>query len=135
MNNFDRLNLEKMIKTNNVEDCTQEIRDKGHSILIQNDLNKLESHIRSSLNASVSYTKKWFLNEISKHHGNEPEANSDPKLILVLEELIHSLENNADYEIEQSTINTYYVTLSRLKTFQIDVKNGESGQRDHPIPD
>ena len=38
MNNFDRLNLEKMIKTNNVEDCTQEIRDKGHSILIQNDL-------------------------------------------------------------------------------------------------
>ena len=41
MNNFDRINLEKMIKTNNVEDCTQEIRDKGHSILIQNDLNKL----------------------------------------------------------------------------------------------
>ena len=41
MNTFDKLNLDKMIKTNNVEDTTHEIRKKGHSILIQKDLNKL----------------------------------------------------------------------------------------------
>ena len=35
MNNFDKINLEKMIKTNNVEDCTQEIRTKEHSDLIK----------------------------------------------------------------------------------------------------
>ena len=37
MNNFDKINLEKMIKTNNVEDCTQEIREKAHSNLIKQD--------------------------------------------------------------------------------------------------
>lgn len=41
MNNFDKLNLEKMIKTNNVEDCTNEIRKKAHSNLIKNDINTL----------------------------------------------------------------------------------------------
>jgi hypothetical protein len=41
MNNFDRINLEKMIKTNNVEDCTQEIRNKNHSNLIKKDLDIL----------------------------------------------------------------------------------------------
>ena len=35
MDNFDKINLEKMIKTNNVEDCTQEIRTKEHSDLIK----------------------------------------------------------------------------------------------------
>lgn len=41
MNNFDRINLEKMIKTNNVEDCTNEIREKGHSLLIKKDIDTL----------------------------------------------------------------------------------------------
>jgi len=38
MNKFDKINLEKMIKTNNVEDCTQEIREKSHSGLIKKDV-------------------------------------------------------------------------------------------------
>ena len=38
MDNFDKINLEKMIKTNNVEDCTQEIRAKQHSDLIRQDV-------------------------------------------------------------------------------------------------
>ncbi len=38
MNNFDKINLEKMIKTNNVEDCTKEIRTKEHSDLIKQDV-------------------------------------------------------------------------------------------------
>ena len=41
MNNFDRLNLEKMIKTNNVQDCTEEIRNKKHSYLIKQDVDNL----------------------------------------------------------------------------------------------
>ena len=41
MNQFDRINLEKMIKTNNVKDCTNEIREKGHSSLIKKDIDTL----------------------------------------------------------------------------------------------
>ena len=49
MNNFDKINLEKMIKTNNVEDCTEEIRTKQHSDLIRQDvmiLIKLKDYFR-----------------------------------------------------------------------------------------
>ena len=38
MDNMDRLNLKKMIKTNDVEDCTNEIRSKKHSELIRKDV-------------------------------------------------------------------------------------------------
>ena len=41
MDNFDRINLEKMIKSNNVENYTDEIRKKKHSNLINNDIEKL----------------------------------------------------------------------------------------------
>jgi hypothetical protein len=36
-----RLNLQKMINANNVEDMTDEIRKKKHSVLIKNDLKTL----------------------------------------------------------------------------------------------
>ena len=38
MDNLDRLNLNKMINANNVEDCTEEIRSKKHSQLIRDDV-------------------------------------------------------------------------------------------------
>ena len=38
MNNLDKLNLQKMISANDVEDCTQDIRDKKHSVLIKHDV-------------------------------------------------------------------------------------------------
>jgi hypothetical protein len=41
MNPHERLNLEKMIVENNVEDCTQDIRNKKHSDLIKNDVNTM----------------------------------------------------------------------------------------------
>ncbi len=43
MNNIDRLNLQKMINANDVEDMTGEIRRKNHSELIRLDVNKLVS--------------------------------------------------------------------------------------------
>ena len=38
MNNTDRLQLEKMIQANDVEDCTSEIRKKKHSKKIRDDV-------------------------------------------------------------------------------------------------
>lgn len=41
MNDTQRLQLNKMIKTNNVEDITSNIREKKHSELIEKDINTL----------------------------------------------------------------------------------------------
>lgn len=41
MNDIERLNLQKMISENNVEDCTQEIRNKKHSKKIRDDVSRL----------------------------------------------------------------------------------------------
>ena len=43
MNKTDRLNLERLIKENNVEDCTDEIRNKRHSPLIKADVERMIS--------------------------------------------------------------------------------------------
>ena len=43
MDNLDKLNLSKMIDANNVQDCTNEIREKKHSPLIRNDVTLLMS--------------------------------------------------------------------------------------------
>ena len=41
MDPLDKLNLSKMINANNVQDCTQEIREKKHSQLIRDDVTRL----------------------------------------------------------------------------------------------
>lgn len=41
MNDAERLNLQKMITTNNVEDCTETIRTKKHSSKIKDDVQRL----------------------------------------------------------------------------------------------
>jgi hypothetical protein len=41
MNKIDRLNLKKMIETNDVEDCTNQIRSKKHSQYIRKDVLKM----------------------------------------------------------------------------------------------
>ena len=41
MDEIDRIQLNKMISANNVEDCTQQIRDKKHSKLIHDDVTKM----------------------------------------------------------------------------------------------
>ena len=41
MDKRDKLNLERIIKENNVEDCTEEIRSKKHSSLIKADVDKM----------------------------------------------------------------------------------------------
>ena len=40
MNNVERLNLQKMINENDVKDETDNIREKKHSLLIREDVNR-----------------------------------------------------------------------------------------------
>ena len=43
MDPLDKLNLNKMINANNVEDCTEDIRQKKHSQFIREDVERLMS--------------------------------------------------------------------------------------------
>lgn len=54
MNNSERINLEKMIKENDVEDCTTEIRIKKHSKKIRDDVTKMIDIKTSNTNLSTS---------------------------------------------------------------------------------
>lgn len=54
MNKIDRLNLQKMIKANDVVDCTEEIRAKKHSQKIRDDVTKLINLKKKYLRLSKS---------------------------------------------------------------------------------
>ena len=41
LNNQEKLDLQKMIKANDTEDCTEEIRNKKQSVLIRNDVKQM----------------------------------------------------------------------------------------------
>ena len=41
MDNNQRLQLDKLIRANNVEDVTQDIRERKHSLLIREDITKM----------------------------------------------------------------------------------------------
>ena len=51
MNQIDKLNLERLIKENNVEDCTNEIRAKKHSPLIKADVERM-LHLKKTYDAN-----------------------------------------------------------------------------------
>ena len=48
MNKTEKLQLDKMIKENNVEDCTNDIREKRHSQKIRDDVKKMLKLMKSS---------------------------------------------------------------------------------------
>lgn len=58
MDHLDKLNLERIIKENNVEDCTSEIRSKKHSLLIKADVERMihlkKTHVHDNTNNSNS---------------------------------------------------------------------------------
>ena len=41
MDKNERIQLDKMLRANNTEDCTNEIREKKHSKLLKNDVKKM----------------------------------------------------------------------------------------------
>lgn len=54
MNDLDKLNLQKMISANNVEDVTDDIRRKKHSSRIRNDVKQLVSLRSKFANLAVA---------------------------------------------------------------------------------
>ena len=59
MDNQERLQLDKLVSANNVEDVTQNIRDRKHSSLIKNDIDKMLIVKRDYASLAVTSPEKF----------------------------------------------------------------------------
>jgi hypothetical protein len=89
-NSQQRLDLAALIKANDTDDCTEEIRSKKQSVLIKNDVKPINNHIselgckydfiinnNSDLqNLFISIDNLFNLHEINK---NESETRGNPE--------------------------------------------------------
>jgi hypothetical protein len=111
MNNLDKLNLQKMISVNNVEDCTQDIRDKKHSGLILHDIK------------TILFLKK-------KHHHLVRENPSEFETICISEcqflfnnytDIFNKIRKD---ELDLQLFNKFLTILKRIEDGELDQHSG-----------
>ena len=132
MNKNERLELEKMISANNVEDCTYAIRDKKHSIPIRNDINKLLS-LKKQYSSLEKTNPQEFDNILIRecsfvfNHYTDifNRVKKDEIDLKILWQLIDVLKKIEDNEYDQH--NGSYEVGKLLKTIYVDsaLKKGE----------
>jgi hypothetical protein len=102
-----RLQLQKMIKMNNVEDQTQLIRDLKHSHLLQNDINNL------------ILLKAKHRNDLDKI--NEEAMTECNFLFTYYTDIYNKVKKD---EIDLSILNKFLVVLRRIEDGELDQHNG-----------
>jgi len=105
MNQTDKLNLERIIKENNVVDCTDEIRSKKHSSLIRADVDRMlhlkKTHDKSGLDELIDL--------------------QCPFLFMNYTDIFNKLKK------DELNVNTLYEFLDVLKTIEDGVLNQHEG--------
>ena len=140
MDNLDRLNLNKMINANNVEDCTEEIRSKKHSQLIRDDvtclmtLKKKYSRLAQSNPVqfdSMCVSQCSFLFNNYMHIFNK--VKKDEMNMQILHQLLDVLKQIEDGLLDQHAgafevgklLKAMYIDSALLKADKIDKKTGK----------
>jgi hypothetical protein len=140
MDTLDRLNLHKMIDANNVQDCTNEIRNKKHSQLIREDVQRLinlktkysrlaqsnpsqfDTMCVSQCNFLFNYYTDIF-NKVKKDEMN----------LSILNQLLDVLKQIEDEKLDQHTgafevgklLKSIYIDSALIKAERIDKKTGK----------
>ena len=145
MNKIERLNLKKMIKTNNVQDFTNEIRDKKHSDIIKNDVlllmqlkkdydyldyNKFDEIAISKCNFIYTHYTEIY-NKVKKD-----EINID-----TLFEFLRILKRIENKEIDQhegsfevgKILKKMYIDSAIITSDKLDKKNEEMITKQKPV--
>ena len=141
MNNNERIHLQKMINVNNVTDCTNDIREKKHSMKIFEDVNRLLS-LKAKYEQTIGQTnpEKFddmcvaqcsFLFNTYTDIFNKVKKNEMNLSILL--KLIEVLKNIEDGNIDQHTgafevgkiLKAMYIDSALLKADKIDKKTGK----------
>ena len=140
MDNLDRLNLNKMINTNNVQDCTDDIRQKKHSQLIRDDVTRLMSlkqkYSRLAKSNSVQFDA-MCVSQCSFLFNNYMEifnkVKKDEMNMQILHQLLDVLKQIEVGELDQHAgafevgklLKTMYIDSALLKAEKIDKKTGK----------
>jgi len=125
MDTENRLNLQKMINANNVEDMTDEIRNKKHSQLIKNDLNTFlflkRKHSELQKNNPIEF-EKICINECQFLFNNYTDIfnkiRKDEIDLNLLNKFLNILKEIEDGSLDQHTASFKVGTI--LKEIYID---------------
>ena len=111
MNAVDRLQLEKMIQANDVEDCTESIREKKHSDKIRKDVKKL-------LEIKEEYT------ELTKDNPQELENMMIAQCYFIFSNYTDIYNKVRKEEINLDTLWNFLDILKRIEEGTIDQHGG-----------
>ena len=147
MDPLDKLNLSKMINANNVQDCTQEIREKKHSQLIRNDVTRLmilkqkysrlaQTNPNQCDTMCVSQCSFLFNNYMDIFN----KVKKDEIKLQTLYQLLDVLQKIEDGELDQHAgafevgklLKAIYIDGALLKAEKIDKKSGKKMETSKP---
>ena len=150
MNNSERIHLQKMINANNVQDCTEEIRQKKHSQKIYVDVTRLlqlktkyektlgESNPQKFDEMCVAQCSFLFNNYTDIYN----KVKKNEMNLHILLKLIEVLKNIEEGNIDQHTgafevgkiLKAMYIDSALLKAEKIDKKTGEKLENVPAVP-
>jgi len=140
MDTLDRLNLSKMIDANNVQDCTNEIRDKKHSKLIREDVTRLITLKQKYSRLSQSNPNQFDAmcvsqcNFLFNHYMDIfNKVKKDELNLQILYNFLDILQQIEEGQLDQHTgafqvgklLKTMYIDSALIKAERIDKKTGE----------
>ena len=140
MDTLDRLNLNKMIDANNVQDCTNDIREKKHSKLIRDDVGRLVSLKKKYSRLAQSNPNQFDAMCVSQcsflfNHYMEifNKVKKDELNLQILHEFLDVLQKIEEGRYDQHTgafevgkyLKAMYIDSALVKAERIDKKTGE----------
>lgn len=145
MNKIERLNLKKMIKTNDVQDFTNEIRDKKHSDIIKKDvlvlmqLKKEYDYLDYNKFDEIAVLKCNFI--FTHYTEIYNKVKKDEINIDTLFEFLKILKRIEDKEIDQhegsfevgKILKKMYIDSAIITSDKLDKKNEEMMTKTKPI--
>tara|TARA_Y100000389_G_scaffold205099_1_gene263146 strand:- start:30079 stop:30552 length:474 start_codon:yes stop_codon:yes gene_type:complete len=132
MNNNERINLEKMINENDVEDCTSEIRLKKHSKKIRDDVTKMidiktsnsklsTSEIDVLCGKSANFLQNNYTNIFNKVLKNEINLQILWKMLDAMEKIEKGVtdQHNASFEVGK-LLKEMYIDSALKRSERLD---------------
>lgn len=140
MDPLDKLNLHKMINANNVQDCTEEIREKKHSQLIRDDVTRLIT-LKTKYSRLAQTNPNQFdtmcVSQCSFLFNNYMDifnkVKKDEMNLQILHQLLDVLKQIEDGKLDQHAgafevgklLKAMYIDSALLKAEKLDKKTGK----------
>ena len=111
MDKNERIQLDKMLRANNTEDCTNEIREKKHSKLLKNDVKKM-------IELKEKYKRLKYSNK------NQYETMLKSQCSFIYEKYTDILNRINKDEIDFDILWRFLDVLEKIETGELDQHEG-----------